>query len=67
MWRVVPWARLLGVAVLAAFGLLDGHVSELALSCLAALVAVVVASSDRLCTLPPPQPSRALCESGQTR
>jgi low temperature requirement protein LtrA len=48
VWRVMPWARLAGVVVLAALGLLNGHVSELVLAIAAGVVAVTVAASDRL-------------------
>jgi low temperature requirement protein LtrA len=58
VWRVFPWARLLGVAVLACFGLLAGHVTELALASLTAAVAIAVAASDRL--LYPPAPAADL-------
>jgi low temperature requirement protein LtrA len=48
VWRVVPWARIAGIVVLAAFGLFDGHVTQLVLGIAAAAVAIAVAASDRL-------------------
>jgi low temperature requirement protein LtrA len=47
VWRIVPWARLAGVIVLAFLGLLSGHVTELVLATAAGAVAVAVAVSDR--------------------
>jgi low temperature requirement protein LtrA len=54
VWRVVPWTRIAGVVVLAGLGLLDGHVSRLALAVAAGIVALGVAASDRLFFPPSP-------------
>jgi low temperature requirement protein LtrA len=48
VWHVLPWARLAGVAVLAALGLLNGHVTELVLASAASAVALAVAAVDRV-------------------
>jgi low temperature requirement protein LtrA len=47
VWRVVPWARIVGIVVLAALAALTGHVSQLGLAVGAGVVALAVATSDR--------------------
>ena len=48
VWRIVPWTRLAAAVVLAALALLTGHVSQLALAGLAALVVLAVAAAVRV-------------------
>jgi low temperature requirement protein LtrA len=47
VWRVFPWARILGAAILGLLAVLTGHVSQLTLAGLAGVVALAVAGSDR--------------------
>jgi low temperature requirement protein LtrA len=52
VWRIVPWARLMAVIVLAGLDSLSGHVSQLTMAVLAGVVAVLVAASDRVIAAP---------------
>ncbi len=47
VWRVVPWTRLAGIAVLALLGLAAAAVPEIALAACAAAVVAAVAALDR--------------------
>jgi low temperature requirement protein LtrA len=47
VWRVVPWTRLAGVAVLGLLGLAAGAIAEIALAACAAAVVAAVAAGDR--------------------
>jgi len=47
VWRVVPWTRLAGVAVLALLALAAGTIAEIALAACAAVVVAAVAAADR--------------------
>jgi len=47
VWRIVPWTRLAGVAVLALLALAAGAVPEIALAGCAAAVVAAVAATDR--------------------
>ena len=48
VWRVVPWTRLAGVAVLALLGVGAPVLPEIALAACAAVVVAAVAAMDRL-------------------
>jgi low temperature requirement protein LtrA len=50
VWRVVPWTRLSGVAVLALLALAAGVIAEIALAACAAAVVAAVAAADRRTT-----------------
>jgi low temperature requirement protein LtrA len=56
VWRVVPWTRLAGIAVLALLGLAVPVLSETALAACAAAVVAVVAALDRVATRPRQSP-----------
>jgi len=47
VWRVVPWTRLAGIAVLALLALAAGAIAEIALAACAAAVVAAVAAADR--------------------
>ena len=48
VWRIVPWTRLAGVALLGLLVMLAGHVSPLALAIVGVLVVAAVAVTDRI-------------------
>jgi low temperature requirement protein LtrA len=47
VWRVIPWTRLAGVAVLALLGLAAPVLPDIALAACAAAVVALVAAADR--------------------
>ena len=47
VWRVIPWTRLAGVAVLARLGLAAPVLPDIALAACAAAVVALVAAADR--------------------
>jgi low temperature requirement protein LtrA len=56
VWRVVPWTRLAGIAVLGLLGLAVLVLPEIALAACAAAVVAVVAALDRVATRPRQSP-----------
>jgi low temperature requirement protein LtrA len=56
VWRVVPWTRLAGIAVLALLALAVSALTEIGLAACAAAVVAAVAATDRAVTRPRPSP-----------
>jgi low temperature requirement protein LtrA len=46
VWRVIPWTRLAGVAVIALLGLVTAVLPEIALAACVAVVVALVAAAD---------------------
>jgi low temperature requirement protein LtrA len=55
VWRVLPWPRVAGIAVLALLGLAAKAIPELGLAACAAGVVIAVAATDRLPGIHPPR------------
>ena len=64
MWRMIPWTRLAGVAVLALLALLAPVIPEIALAACAAVVVAVVAATDRR---PHPDAAQAAAQGRASR
>ena len=66
VWRVLPWPRLAGIAVLALLALAAHAIPALALGTFAAALVIAVAVSDRLPWLHRPAESPGLVDNAPT-